>query len=50
MLAYCSGTEHEEDCKYPLEEGYALFIENDLKSYIYNKNTSKWCVYYIIFG
>ena len=29
MMIYCSGTEYEEDCKYPLEEGYALFIDKD---------------------
>ena len=38
MLAYCSSTEHEENCKYPMEEGYALFINNDEISNIYNKN------------
>ena len=25
MLAYCSGTEYEEDCKYPLEEKFERF-------------------------
>ena len=29
MMIYCSGTEHEKDCQYPLEEGYALFIDKD---------------------
>jgi len=38
MLAYCSSTKHEENCKYPMEEGYALFINNDEISNIYNKN------------
>ena len=37
-MRYCSSTEHEENWKYPMEEGYTLFINNDEISNIYNKN------------
>ena len=41
-LTHCGCAEHEEDCKYPLEEGFELFIDKEKNLICRTKTHMEW--------